>query len=86
MFSVGFLGWMWDAFDFFTVSLCVTEIAEDFGVSNAAVTWVRSCSHFLNNRILTKAGVDGHSDAALRWRGGFWRNIRSLRSQVANDY
>lgn len=41
MFSVGFIGWTWDAFDFFTVSLCVTEIAKEFGVKNSEVTWVR---------------------------------------------
>jgi SHS family lactate transporter-like MFS transporter len=40
MFTVGFLGWTWDAFDFFTVSLTVTEIATDFGKSEAAVSWV----------------------------------------------
>lgn len=40
MFLVGFLGWTWDAFDFFTVSLTVTEIAKDFGVSNSDVSWV----------------------------------------------
>ncbi|KAK2794205.1 hypothetical protein FQN51_000906 [Onygenales sp. PD_10] len=39
MFSVGFLGWTWDAFDFFTVSLCVTEIAQEFAVLNSAVSW-----------------------------------------------
>lgn len=42
MFSVGFMAWTWDAFDFFTVSLCITEISADFGVSYAAVSWVRS--------------------------------------------
>ncbi|EON70026.1 hypothetical protein W97_09292 [Coniosporium apollinis CBS 100218] len=35
----GFLGWTWDAFDFFTVSLTVTELAKDFGVSNSDVSW-----------------------------------------------
>jgi len=40
MFIVGWLGWMWDAFDFFTVSLTVTEIAKDFGVKNSDVSWV----------------------------------------------
>jgi hypothetical protein len=35
---------MWDAFDFATVSLTVTEVAKDFGVENSEVTWVR-CSH-----------------------------------------
>lgn len=39
MFAIGFIGWTWDAFDFFTVSLCVTEIAKDFGVANSQVTW-----------------------------------------------
>ncbi|KAI1745617.1 carboxylic acid transporter [Xylaria scruposa] len=39
MFSVGFLGWTWDAFDFFTVSLCVTEIATEFKTTNSAVSW-----------------------------------------------
>lgn len=39
MFSVAFLGWTWDAFDFFTVSLCVTEIAKEFDVANSEVTW-----------------------------------------------
>lgn len=39
MFAAGFWGWAWDAFDFFTVSLTVTEIAKDFGVSNADVSW-----------------------------------------------
>lgn len=40
MFLVGFLGWTWDAFDFFTVSLTITEIAKDFGVQNSDVSWV----------------------------------------------
>ncbi|KAF2642851.1 sugar transporter [Massarina eburnea CBS 473.64] len=39
MFWCGFLGWAWDAFDFFTVSLTVTEIAKDFGVKNSEVSW-----------------------------------------------
>lgn len=42
MFWAGFLGWTWDAFDFFTVSLTVTEIAKDFHVKNSDVSWVRS--------------------------------------------
>lgn len=40
MFIAGWLGWTWDSFDFFTVSLTVTEIARDFGVDNSEVTWV----------------------------------------------
>ena len=42
MFFAGWLGWTWDSFDFFTVSLTVTEIAKDFGVANSDVTWVGS--------------------------------------------
>lgn len=42
MFCAGFIGWTWDAFDFFTVSLTVTEVAQEFGVENSEVTWV-SC-------------------------------------------
>lgn len=39
MFGIGFTAWAWDAFDFFTVSLAVTEIAADFGEQSSAVTW-----------------------------------------------
>lgn len=39
MFSCGFIAWTWDAFDFFTVSLALTEIAKDFGVANSDVSW-----------------------------------------------
>jgi SHS family lactate transporter-like MFS transporter len=38
-FLVGFLGWTWDAFDFFTVSLTVTDIAETFHKKNSDITW-----------------------------------------------
>ncbi|OAA55864.1 carboxylic acid transporter protein [Niveomyces insectorum RCEF 264] len=38
-FGVAFCAWVWDAFDFFTVSLTVTDLAEDFGKSAADVTW-----------------------------------------------
>jgi len=30
MFSCAFVAWTWDAFDFFTVSLTVSELAETF--------------------------------------------------------
>ncbi|TGJ84241.1 hypothetical protein E0Z10_g4512 [Xylaria hypoxylon] len=39
MFSVGFLSWTWDSFDFATVLLCVTEIATEFNTTNSAVSW-----------------------------------------------
>jgi SHS family lactate transporter-like MFS transporter len=35
---------MWDAFDFATVSLTVTEVAKEFGVENSEVTWLSTCS------------------------------------------
>ncbi|OAQ60656.1 carboxylic acid transporter [Pochonia chlamydosporia 170] len=39
MFFLGFIAWVWDAVDFFTVSLALTEIAKDFGVENSEVSW-----------------------------------------------
>ncbi|PVG04880.1 MFS general substrate transporter [Serendipita vermifera] len=39
MFLCAFLGWTWDAFDFFTVSLTVTDLAEEFGKSKSDITW-----------------------------------------------
>jgi MFS transporter, SHS family, lactate transporter len=38
-FLVAFIAWTWDAFDFFTVSLTVEQLAETFGKSNADITW-----------------------------------------------
>ena len=38
-FGVGFIGWTWDAFDFFTVSLTVSDLAKTFDRSNADITW-----------------------------------------------
>lgn len=38
-FLVAFFGWTWDAFDFFTVSLTTSELAETFGRSNTDITW-----------------------------------------------
>ncbi|KAI1851514.1 hypothetical protein JX265_012404 [Neoarthrinium moseri] len=38
-FFVAFWAWTWDAFDFFTVSLTVSELAETFGKSNTDITW-----------------------------------------------
>ncbi|KAL4895962.1 major facilitator superfamily domain-containing protein [Aspergillus ambiguus] len=39
MFVAGFLGWTWDSFDFFTVSMTVTEIAAEFDESVTNITW-----------------------------------------------
>lgn len=38
-FLVAFFAWTWDAFDFFTVSLVVSDLAETFGKTNADITW-----------------------------------------------
>ena len=38
-FLVAFLAWSWDAFDFFTVSLTVSELAETFDKTNTDITW-----------------------------------------------
>ena len=38
-FLVAFFAWSWDAFDFFTVSLTVTDLAKTFNKSNTQITW-----------------------------------------------
>ncbi|CCH43459.1 Carboxylic acid transporter protein [Wickerhamomyces ciferrii] len=38
-FLVGFLAWTWDAFDFFTVSMNVSAIADDLNKEVSDVTW-----------------------------------------------
>ncbi|TDZ37345.1 Carboxylic acid transporter protein-like protein [Colletotrichum spinosum] len=38
-FAVAFAAWTWDAFDFFTVSLTVTELSESFDKSKTDITW-----------------------------------------------
>lgn len=38
-FLVGFIAWTWDAFDYFTVSLTVTNLAQQFNVSTTDITW-----------------------------------------------
>ncbi|KAJ9609856.1 Carboxylic acid transporter [Cladophialophora chaetospira] len=38
-FGVAMAGWTWDAFDFFTVSLTVTQLAAQFDKSNTDITW-----------------------------------------------
>ncbi|KAG5937990.1 hypothetical protein E4U53_008093 [Claviceps sorghi] len=38
-FAVAFAAWTWDSFDFFTVSLTVHELANDFGKTPADITW-----------------------------------------------
>ncbi|KAK0357105.1 hypothetical protein LTR02_001031 [Friedmanniomyces endolithicus] len=39
MFAVGFAAWAWDAFDFFTVSLTVTELSVAFNKQPSEVSW-----------------------------------------------
>ncbi|KAL8298004.1 hypothetical protein RB597_007032 [Gaeumannomyces tritici] len=38
-FLVAFVAWTWDAFDFFTVSLTVPQLAKSFGRTNTDITW-----------------------------------------------
>jgi SHS family lactate transporter-like MFS transporter len=38
-FLVAFFAWTWDAFDFFTVSLTVTDLAKSFDKTKADITW-----------------------------------------------
>jgi len=38
-FMCGFIAWSWDAFDFFTVSLTVEQLAEQFDKSTTQITW-----------------------------------------------
>lgn len=38
-FLVAFIAWTWDAFDFFTVSLTVEDLAETFDKSKTDITW-----------------------------------------------
>lgn len=38
-FLVAFFAWSWDAFDFFTVSLTVEELSEEFDKTAAQITW-----------------------------------------------
>lgn len=38
-FFIAFAAWTWDAFDFFTVSLTVTDLAEQFGKTKTDITW-----------------------------------------------
>lgn len=38
-FLVAFLAWSWDAFDFFTVSLTVTELSKEFDKKPSQITW-----------------------------------------------
>lgn len=38
-FLVAFFAWSWDAFDFFTVSLTVTQLSEEFHKKTSQITW-----------------------------------------------
>ncbi|KAL7267311.1 Carboxylic acid transporter [Rhizina undulata] len=38
-FLIAFVAWTWDAFDFFTVSLTVTDLAKSFDRTKADITW-----------------------------------------------
>lgn len=38
-FLVAFVAWSWDAFDFFTVSMTISDLAETFDKSKTDITW-----------------------------------------------
>lgn len=38
-FLCGFIAWSWDALDFFTVSLTLSDLAKTFGKTNADISW-----------------------------------------------
>ncbi|KAM0414149.1 hypothetical protein ACHAPD_007393 [Fusarium lateritium] len=38
-FFIAFAAWTWDAYDFFSVSLTVTDLAETFGKTKTDITW-----------------------------------------------
>jgi SHS family lactate transporter-like MFS transporter len=38
-FAISFMAWTWDAFDFFTVSLTVSDLAKNFGKTTTDITW-----------------------------------------------
>ncbi|KFY02930.1 hypothetical protein V490_00358 [Pseudogymnoascus sp. VKM F-3557] len=38
-FLVGFIAWSWDSFDYFTVSLTISELAETFGKTTTQISW-----------------------------------------------
>jgi hypothetical protein len=38
-FLVAFVAWSWDAFDFFTVSMTVSDLAETFDKTKTDITW-----------------------------------------------
>ncbi|KAJ2896260.1 hypothetical protein MKZ38_005714 [Zalerion maritima] len=38
-FLVSFWAWTWDSFDFFTISMTITELAEQFNKTKADITW-----------------------------------------------
>ncbi|CAG8097883.1 unnamed protein product [Penicillium salamii] len=57
MFAAGFLGWTWDSFDFFTVSLTITEISESFGVSYSDVSWVCIPASVISRKLTSRKGM-----------------------------
>jgi SHS family lactate transporter-like MFS transporter len=38
-FAVSFLAWSWDSFDFFTVSLTISDLAQTFDKTTMDITW-----------------------------------------------
>ncbi|RLN74094.1 hypothetical protein BBJ28_00019800 [Nothophytophthora sp. Chile5] len=38
-FLIAFIAWSWDAFDFFTVSMTISDLAEEFDKTKTDITW-----------------------------------------------
>lgn len=87
MFAAGFLGWTWDSFDFFTVSMTITEISEAFDVSYSDVSWVCFCVTSMTGLLmLTFSGYDSDADAKISGRHNLRHPGRQIRTKMAHDY
>lgn len=87
MFLAGFIGWVWDAFDFFSVTMTVTELASTFNVSTASVTWVSRSTDLGILAMLTSfwAGDHRYVDASIRGRFFLWLPSRSVWEEIRHD-
>ena len=66
-FLVAFFAWSWDAFDFFTVSLTVSQLSKQFDKSTSQITWgitlvlmFRSVGAILFGEIYRKLDIRGN--------------------------
>ena len=87
MFLAGFISWVWDAFDFFSVTMTVTELASTFNVSTASVTWVSRLTSLWLLVMLTSFCVGDHRyvNASIRWRSFLRFPSRSVWEEIRHD-